>query len=108
MSLAVGDAARQEDGTLGVVCYVLDHSGNVNLLLEDGLTTGYIKLSRTECIDKTRCEDNSLRRRAGPSRNRGQCLRYDSTWVQSRTCWELRHKEMFTALANLRQALRVA
>eukprot|EP01046_Picozoa_sp_COSAG06_P016245 COSAG06_NODE_1070_length_10820_cov_4.675494_1_plen_438_part_10 len=34
MSLAVGDAARREDGTLGVVCYV--GNGSVKLLLEDG------------------------------------------------------------------------
>jgi hypothetical protein len=108
MSLVVGDAARQEDGTLGVVCYVLDHSGNVNLLLEDGLTTGYIKLSRTDCIDKTRCEDTLVAATSWAIQKSRQFLRYDSTWVQLRTCWELRHKEMFTALANLRQALRVA
>eukprot|EP01046_Picozoa_sp_COSAG06_P062479 COSAG06_NODE_14113_length_1188_cov_15.048174_1_plen_156_part_10 len=45
MSLAVGDAARQEDGTLGVVCDGPDSDGDVKLLLEDGSTTGYIKAS---------------------------------------------------------------
>ena len=44
MSLAVGDAARQEDGTLGVLCNAY-RSGNVRLLLEDGSTTGWIQPS---------------------------------------------------------------
>ena len=41
MSLAVGDAARQEDGTLGVV-YDADVFGEFKLLLENGKTTDYI------------------------------------------------------------------
>ena len=44
MSLAVGDAARQEDGTLGVVCLV-HFASDVKLLLEDGSITGYINTS---------------------------------------------------------------
>ena len=44
MSLAVGDAARQEDGTLGVV-YTVYSDGEVKLLLEDASTTGTIKAS---------------------------------------------------------------
>ena len=44
MGLAVGDAARREDGTLGVVCRVYRH-GNVNLLLEDGSITGSITVA---------------------------------------------------------------
>ena len=45
MSLAAGDAARREDGTLGVVCYGPDRWGDVKLLLEDGSTTDDIKAS---------------------------------------------------------------
>eukprot|EP01043_Picozoa_sp_COSAG02_P013700 COSAG02_NODE_553_length_20425_cov_17.986372_9_plen_452_part_00 len=45
MSFAAGDAARQEDGTLGVVCYGPDSDGDVRLLLEDGSTTDWINPS---------------------------------------------------------------
>eukprot|EP01046_Picozoa_sp_COSAG06_P057667 COSAG06_NODE_11313_length_1529_cov_93.725175_4_plen_74_part_01 len=45
MSLAAGDAARQEDGTLGVVCYGPNYRGDVKLLREDGSTTDWIKPS---------------------------------------------------------------
>eukprot|EP01046_Picozoa_sp_COSAG06_P063383 COSAG06_NODE_14694_length_1134_cov_1.635749_1_plen_83_part_10 len=44
MSLAVGDAARREDGTLGVVCFG-PTSGDVKLLLEDGSITDWINPS---------------------------------------------------------------
>jgi hypothetical protein len=45
MSLAVGDAARKKDGTLGVVYHGPTERGTVKLLLDDGSTTGYIKAS---------------------------------------------------------------
>ena len=45
MSLAVGDAARLDDGTLGVVCYGPTSDGNVTLLREDASKTDSIKAS---------------------------------------------------------------
>jgi hypothetical protein len=44
MSLEVGDVARQEDGTLGVVNRVFS-DGDIKLLIKDGSTTGWINPS---------------------------------------------------------------